>query len=232
MLLAAAVLFFQFPVLSASNLSVSAKASEPAAVSRVADDATPVPSTEAVASSAKVAAKVEVAFADANASPISYAPGRLVAEPITPLNSAVSAAVAANADPSPAAIEPTPLISSYRPVYGPPVRAVSDRWQKREWLALSIAAHGAAGFDAWTTRKVLSSVPNAQESNPLLRPFAGNASMYAAVQVAPTILDYLSRRMMNSRHDVLRNTWWLPQAVSAVVSVASGVHNLGVYNSR
>jgi hypothetical protein len=97
---------------------------------------------------------------------------------------------------------------------------------------LSIAAHSAAGFDAWTTRKVLSSVPNSQESNPLLRPFAGNASMYVAVQVAPTILDYLSRRMMNSRHDVLRNTWWLPQAVSAVVSVASGVHNLGVYNSR
>jgi hypothetical protein len=230
MLLAAAVLFFQFPVLSASNLSVSAKPSEPATVSRVAD--APVPNAETGASSAKVTPKVEVAFADANASSTSYAPGRLVAEPITPLNSAVSADAAANADPSPAALEPTPLISSYRPVYGPPVRAVSDRWQKREWLALSIAAHGAAGFDAWTTRKVLSSVPGAQESNPLLRPFAGNASMYAAVQVAPTILDYLSRRMMNSRHDVLRNTWWLPQAVSAVVSVASGVHNLGVYNSR
>ena len=230
MLLAAAVLFFQFPVLSASNLSVSAKPSEPTTVSRVAD--APVPNAETGASSAKVTPKVEVAFADANASSTSYAPGRLVAEPITPLNSAVSADAAANADPSPAALEPTPLISSYRPVYGPPVRAVSDRWQKREWLALSIAAHGAAGFDAWTTRKVLSSVPGAQESNPLLRPFAGNASMYAAVQVAPTILDYLSRRMMNSRHDVLRNTWWLPQAVSAVVSVASGVHNLGVYNSR
>jgi len=230
MLLAAAVLFFQFPVLSASNLSVSAKPSEPTTVSRVAD--APVPNAETGASSAKVTPKVEVAFADANASSTSYAPGRLVAEPITPLNSAVSADAAANADPSPAALEPTPLISSYRPVYGPPVRAVSDRWQKREWLALSIAAHGAAGFDAWTTRKVLSSVPGAQESNPLLRPFAGNASMYAAVQVAPTILDYLSRRMMNSRHDVLRNTWWLPQAVSAVVSVASGVHNLGVYHSR
>jgi len=232
MLLAAAVLFFQFPVLSASNLSATAKPSEPTTVSRVAD--APVPNAETGVSSTKAAAKVEVAFADANASPISYAPGRLVAEPITPLNSAVSAVAAANADPSPApaAFEPTPLISSYRPVYGPPVRAVSDRWQKREWLALSIAAHGAAGFDAWTTRKVLSAVPNSQESNPLLRPFAGNASMYAAVQVAPTILDYLSRRMMSSRHDVLRNTWWLPQAVSAVVSVASGVHNLGVYNSR
>jgi hypothetical protein len=229
MLLAAAVLLLQFPVLSASNLSTSSKASEPASVSRVADEA-PVASAEAVASSAKAAAKTEVAFADANSSSMSFAPGRLVAEPITPLNSAAPAA--ANADPSPAVIERTPLISSYRPVYGPPVRTVSDRWQKREWLALSIAAHGGAGFDAWTTRKVLSNVPGAQEMNPLLRPFAGNASMYAAVQVAPTILDYVSRRMMNSRYDVLRHTWWLPQAVSAVVSVASGVHNIGVYNSR
>jgi hypothetical protein len=231
MLLAAAVLLLQFPVLSASNLSTSAKTSELASVSRVADEA-PVASAEAGASSAKSAGKTEVAFADANSSSISFAPGRLVAEPVTPLNSAVSAAASANADPSPAAIEPTPLISSYRPVYAPPVRTVSDRWQKREWLALSIAAHGGAGFDAWTTRKVLSNVPGAQEMNPLLRPFAGNGSMYAAVQVAPTILDYVSRRMMNSRYDVLRHTWWLPQAVSAVVSVASGVHNIGVYNSR
>ena len=229
MLLAAAVLLLQFPVLSASNLSTSAKTSEAVSVSRVADEA-PVASSEAGASSAKAAAKTELAFADANSSSMSFAPGRLVAEPITPLNSAAPAAV--NADPSPAAIEPSPLISSYRPVYGPPVRTVSDRWQKREWLALSIAAHGGAGFDAWTTRKVLSNVPGAQEMNPLLRPFAGNASMYAAVQVAPTILDYVSRRMMNSRYDVLRHTWWLPQAVSAVVSVASGVHNIGVYNSR
>jgi hypothetical protein len=229
MLLAAAVLLLQFPVLSASNLSTSAKASEPASVSRVADEA-PVVSLETGASSAKAAAKTEVAFADANSSSMSFAPGRLVAEPITSLSSAAPAA--ANADPSPAAIEPTPFISSYRPVYGPPVRTVSDRWQKREWLALSIAAHGGAGFDAWTTRKVLSNVPGAEEMNPLLRPFAGNASMYAAVQVAPTILDYVSRRMMHSRYDVLRHTWWLPQAVSAVVSVASGVHNIGVYNSR
>jgi hypothetical protein len=234
MLLAAAVLFLQFPVLSASNLSTTAKPSEPATVSRVADDATPVPSMEAGASSsAKAAANREVIFADANSSSVSYAPGRLVAEPITPVNSAVSAPSAANADPAfPAAIEPTPVMSSYRPVYAPATRVVSDRRQKREWLALSIAAHSGAGFDAWTTRKVLSSVPGAQETNPLLRPFAGNASMYVAVQVAPTILDYVSRRMMNSRYEWVRHTWWLPQAVSAAVSVASGVHNLGVYNSR
>src|ERR1700757_1364866 len=112
MLLAAAVLLLQFPVLSASNLSTSAKASEPASVSRIADEA-PVASAEAGASSAKAAAKTEVAFADANSGSMSFAPGRLLAEPITPLNSAVSAPAAANADPSPAAIEPTPLISSY-----------------------------------------------------------------------------------------------------------------------
>jgi hypothetical protein len=225
MLLAAAVLFFQFPVLSASNLSTSAKAGEPATVSRVAD-AAPLPTAEPGASSAKAAAKTEVAFADANSSSISYAPGRLVAEPITPVNSALSA------DPSPAAIEQTPLVSAYRPVYGSPLRAVSERRQKREWLALSIAAHGTAGFDAWSTRRVLSSVPDTREMNPLLRPFAGNGSMYAAVQVTPTILDFVSRRMMTSRYGWVRHTWWVPQAVSAVVSLASGVHNLGVYNTR
>jgi hypothetical protein len=225
MLLAAAVLFFQFPVLSASNLSTSAKAGEPATVSRVAD-AAPLPSAEPGASSAKAAAKTEVAFADANSSSISYAPGRLVAEPITPVNSALSA------DPSPAAIEQTPLVSAYRPVYGSPLRAVSERRQKREWLALSIAAHGTAGFDAWSTRRVLSSVPDTREMNPLLRPFAGDGSMYAAVQVTPTILDFVSRRMMTSRYGWVRHTWWVPQAVSAVVSLASGVHNLGVYNTR
>jgi hypothetical protein len=225
MLLAAAVLFFQFPVLSASNLSISAKASEPATVSRVAD-AAPLPSAEPSAASAKAAAKTEVAFADANSSSISYAPGRLVAEPITPVNSALSA------DPSPAAIEQTPLVSAYRPIYGSPLGTVADRRQKREWLALSIAAHGTAGFDAWSTRRVLSSVPGSQEMNPLLRPFAGNGSMYAAVQVTPAILDFVSRRMMNSRYGWVRHTWWVPQAVSAVVSLASGVHNLGVYNTR
>jgi len=112
------------------------------------------------------------------------------------------------------------------------MRAVSEQRQNRERLVLSLAAHSAAGFDAWSTRLVISSMPQAREMNPLLRPFAGNASMYAAVQVGPTILDFVSHRMMNSRHGWIRHTWWLPQAVSAAVSLSSGVHNLGVYNSR
>jgi hypothetical protein len=224
MLLAVAALLFQFPVFSAYNIPTAAKTSEPAAVSRAAGDAA-VASPESAASSGKELS-AEASSADADVAAVSFAPGRLVAEPLTPASPLPAASAATPA--SPVAMEPAPIV----PVYNPPIRAVSDRRQRREWLALSIAAHSAAGFDAWSTRRVLSSVPRAQEMNPLLRPFAGNASMYAAVQVAPIILDFVSRRMMNSRHAWARHTWWLPQAVSAAVSLGGGMHNLGVYNSR
>ncbi len=34
----------------------------------------------------------------------------------------------------------------------------------------------------------------AQELNPMLRPFAGNASLYAAIQVAPLLMDYAGKK--------------------------------------
>ncbi len=34
----------------------------------------------------------------------------------------------------------------------------------------------------------------------MLRPFAGNASLYAVIQVEPGLFDYLGSRMMTSRH--------------------------------
>ena len=225
MLLAVAALLFQFPVFSAYQVQTSAKVSEPAAVSATADEAAPRSAESAAASGTKVR-KAESLSADADLASVSFAPGRLLPEPVAPASAAASTPAVEPA--SAVAIEPAPIM----PVYGPPIRAVSDRRQHREWLALSIAAHSAAGFDAWSTRRVLSSMPQAQETNPLLRPFAGNASMYAAVQVAPTILDFVSHRMMNSGHAWIRHTWWVPQVVSAVVSLGSGVHNVGVYNSR
>lgn len=223
MLLAIAGLLFGFPVPTHTVPSVT-KASEPPGVSRAAEEAA-IPSTESAASSMELRS-AEALSADADVASVSFAPGRLVAEPLAPVNSAPAAPTAEPA--SLVAIEPAPIV----PAYKPPIRAVSDQRQHREWLVLSLAAHSAAGFDAWSTRRVISSMPQAQEMNPLLRPFAGNASMYAAVQVAPTILDFVSRRMMTSRHAWVRHTWWLPQAVSAAVSLGSGVHNLGVYNSR
>jgi hypothetical protein len=232
MFIAVATLFVQFSVFFPGNIQAAEKTTATLAA-KAADDA----SVSSKSESASVSQEREVLSAENSADPgvpVAFAPGRLVAAPIVATTPAPAAAVANPA--SPVAIEPGPIVPVYGPaysrIYGPPIRAVSDRRQSREWLALSFAAHSAAGFDAWSTRRVISSVPNAQEMNPFLRPFAGNASMYAAVQVLPTVLDFVSRRMMNSRNEFLRHTWWLPQAVSAVVSVSSGVHNMGVYNSR
>jgi hypothetical protein len=224
MLVVVVALFFQFSVFSSYKIQAAEKASQPAVPAEAVADSAASSKLESPAPSVKNEAlgaeKTE------HEAPVALAPGRLVAEPVPPVSPAPADPTAYPA--SPVAIEPAPMV----PVYRPPTRAVSDHWQNRKWLALSISAHGAAGFDAWSTRRVISSVPQAQEANPSFRPFAGNASMYAAVQVMPTILDFLSRRMMNSRHDWARHTWWLPQAVSIVASLGSGIQNLGVYNSR
>ena|SRR5579883_2465573 len=99
------------------------------------------------------------------------------------------------------------------------------RLPRRKWLVLSLAEHSAAGFDAWSTRRDISSGLY-QERNPLLRPFAANASIYVAIQAAPLAFDYLSRRMMASHHPLLRRAWWLPQALSTAVSLGSGAYNV------
>lgn len=220
MFLAAAALILQFPLFS--PVQAPAKAGAPVTVSQSAADSAGAKQEHPV-SSDKQAANNKILTADARLGAVAYTPGRSVPDPVVPVASAVAAP-----DPvTPVSAAPQPIV----PVYAP-MRDGSERWRHREWLALSIAAHGTATFDAWSTRRVLSSVPNTVEANPLLRPFAGNASMYAAVQVAPTILDFVSHKMMNSQHAWMRHTWWLPQTVSAVVSLSSGVHNLGVYNSR
>lgn len=100
---------------------------------------------------------------------------------------------------------------------------------QRLWRGLVIASSGAATFDAWSTRHALTTVPGTQELNPLLKPFAGNASMYAVIQVGPLLMDYAGKRMMYSRHSWVRHMWWAPQTASFVSSLFSGVHNLGVH---
>jgi hypothetical protein len=103
--------------------------------------------------------------------------------------------------------------------------------QKRVWWALTAAQHGAATFDAWSTRKSISS-GNGYERNPLMKPFAGSAAIYPVIQVAPLGLDYLSKRMMRSRHGFLRKTWWVPQTLATAGFTWSGVNNLRVANQK
>jgi hypothetical protein len=106
--------------------------------------------------------------------------------------------------------------------------AAEGRHNQRIWRELTIASHSAATFDAWSTRHAITTT-GAQEMNPLLKPFAGNASLYAAIQVGPALMDYVGRKMMYSRHNWVRHMWWVPQSASFASSLFCGAHNLGTH---
>ncbi len=104
------------------------------------------------------------------------------------------------------------------------------RRKEHIWLGLSLVSHSSATFDAYSTHLAVSSGV-AHELNPMLKPFAGNASSYAAIQVGPTVMDYLAKKMMYSQHSWVRRMWWVPQSASAVTSLFCGAHNMSVYNA-
>lgn len=149
-------------------------------------------------------------------------PGRLTPTPVAP----------AGIDPALDAPAPSPSFPAAAAFIAPSPAAVhareEERRRKRIWLGLSIADHSAATFDAWTTRRVISS-GEGYEMDPLMRPFAGNASLYAAMQAGPLLFEYVGWRMMKSRHGWERRTWWVPQSLGMAMNLASGAHNLGVH---
>jgi hypothetical protein len=100
-----------------------------------------------------------------------------------------------------------------------------NRRKRMMWTGLSLATSGAATFDAISTRRAITRY-GAVEMNPLLKPFAGNASLFAAIQVAPALLDVAGKRMMYSRHTWVRRVWWVPQGASFVSSILCGARNL------
>jgi hypothetical protein len=95
---------------------------------------------------------------------------------------------------------------------------------RNQWLALALLQHGAAAFDAYSTRQAVGH--GAVEDNPMLRPFAGSPAIYAATQVAPLLFDLMARHMQRSEYPLFRRCWWMPQTISAGLSIFSGVHNL------
>jgi hypothetical protein len=125
------------------------------------------------------------------------------------------------------AIEPNPATEPFKPVK-PTLRGIRETPRQRKmWYGLVAAGHSGAAFDAWSTRRAISS-GYGQEANPLLRPFAYSNAIYAATQVSPAFMDFLGKRMMLSQHGWIRNMWWLPQTAGAGLSFAAGAHNLGV----
>jgi hypothetical protein len=125
--------------------------------------------------------------------------------------------------------ESAPFIKAANP-YTVSVQDLRAENRRKElmWRGLIVASSGAATLDAWSTRYTITH-DGAQEMNPLLKPFAGNGSLYVAIQVAPVALDYVGRKMMYSRHNWMRRMWWAPQSASFVTSLFCGAHNLAYH---
>jgi hypothetical protein len=172
--------------------------------------------TEAVPSQRTAAAeKLLIADASVANEATPFEPGRLDLTPVA----------APAAAPGPIALAPIApvIVSGRKPAFSGKIRD----GQRNAWIALSMVQHGAAAFDAWSTRRAITQ-NEAQELNPMLKPFANNPSIYAATQVTPLLLDILSRRMMNSHSQLLHRTWWLPQVLGTAASIAGGAHNLQI----
>jgi hypothetical protein len=139
----------------------------------------------------------------------------------TPVFSASSVMASAGTVAPRSAGEPAPLLKS-------PFKSTSETGRERKiWYGLMAVSHGAAVFDAWSTRRALSGNYGV-EANPLMRPFAHSGAIYAATQVSPAFMDFLGRRMMLSHHGWIRKMWWVPQTAGTGVSLAAGAHNVGV----
>lgn len=119
-----------------------------------------------------------------------------------------------------------------RPIANVPVRpASSEQYETSRkrliWYGLMAAGHGSAAFDAWTTRRAISSGYGV-EGDPTQRPFAHSNAIYATTQVSPLLMDYVGHRMMRSRYPLMRRFWWVPQAANASISFGAGMHNYRV----
>src|SRR5579875_1644073 len=84
------------------------------------------------------------------------------------------------------------------------VKTVEGAPSRRKWIALGLAEHAAAGFDALTTEQAIGR--GAVEGDPLMRPVAGSPRIYAAIQLAPLALDYAARRMQRSANPSCGNS--------------------------
>ncbi len=113
--------------------------------------------------------------------------------------------------------QPAPVLAGFR---AGPSEAVRTN---RPWIALTVAQHGAATFDAWSTRRAINA--GRIETDPLLKPFANSNSLYGAMQVGPALFDFIGHRMYRSQNSVIRKLWWVPQVAATAGFVYSGAYN-------
>jgi hypothetical protein len=126
-----------------------------------------------------------------------------------------------------AAVQSPHVALSMQPMKQAYMRPRETRGQRIAWYTLAVTGHGAAAFDAYSTRRALSG-GYGTEGNPFLRPFANSNALYTVTQVSPLVMDLVGKRMMVSEHRWVRRMWWLPQVAGSGFSIGAGVHNMGV----
>jgi hypothetical protein len=124
------------------------------------------------------------------------------------------------------AVQP-PVVAAAQPFKAAHTRPHETKGQRIAWYALAVTGHGAAAFDAYSTRLAISG-GYGMEGNPFLRPFANSGALYAATQASPLLMDFLGKRMMVSENRWLRRMWWLPQVAGSGFSIGAGAHNLSL----
>lgn len=160
-----------------------------------------------------------------NVTPVAPSPDLHVAgETTVALNEIVQIPAVRPMLAAPAVVTPVKPLKKIETVVVTPV-------QTRAWISMAGLEHGAAAFDAWSTRVSITS-GHGKELNPLMRPFAGSAAIYGAIQVAPTMTDLWARKLMHSKNSTFRKLWWLPQAVETAGFMLSGANNLRVASGR
>jgi len=168
MVLAMAVLLFQFPAFSGA-----ANPPQPSPkVNMTREAAIKVPDAN------KALPSASTSFVGASKSGLGSG---------TDLRSATANEVSADSSMSGVYLPPP---AAFRPKIEPMERS------SHLWFALSAAEHGSAAFDAWSTRRAISQ--GRAEADPVMRPFAHSAAIYGAIQVVPFGLDYVARRMERS----------------------------------
>src|SRR5260370_14839302 len=112
------------------------------------------------------------------------------------------------------AVQPPTVALAVQPVKAAYTRPRETRGQRVAWYTLMAAGHGAAAFDAYSTRLAVSG-NYGTETNPLLRPFSHSSALYAAAQVSPAVMDFIGKRMMVGGNARGVQMWWVPEGGGA-----------------
>jgi hypothetical protein len=225
MLLALAVILMQSPAVPAPAVPTSTTNSANVSVAAATETKTETKQEPKSADAKEASAPVTVAQPLFPSVPAGYMPGQ------TELTS-MDGTVLAKADSSDNSGAYSSSLSAPEPIILAPIKqkrpeAVFVRVPKM-WFVLGAMEHGAATFDAWSTRRNIEE-GGMYEADPIMRPFANSSAMYAAVQVTPVLFDFLSKQMMHNSHEWVRRSWWVPQTASTVASMLSGVHNVAIH---